>query len=272
MISQPSLEELLSCAIATAKAGAHHAFSNWSRKNEVIKVSKHDIKLKLDMESQMKAESVVRTTFPDHAILGEEATGHDRLNPEDANYLWIIDPIDGTVNFSHGLPFWCTSVAVMKDDRTLAGAVFAPALGQLFTATGEQPALLNGKPINVSRTEELANAMIATGIDRGENLGIPPLAIFDRITATIQKTRVFGSAALDLCRVACGHIDGYFEAGIYIWDIAAAGLIVRKAGGMAEMMEKPTADHCLRFVASNGLIHKALKKVVDVTDFPDSGA
>ena len=261
------LTELLDCAVNAAKTAGHYAFSNWPRRNEKLKVTKHDVKLMLDVESQMKAESVVRQIFPQHSILGEEETGCENINPRDNNYLWIIDPIDGTVNFSHGLPFWCTSVAVMKEGITLAGAVFAPALGHLFIATGEHRSLFNGKPIHVSGTKNLADAMIATGIDRGEDIGIPPLAIFNRITSTIQKTRVFGSAALDLCRVACGHIDGYFEAGIYIWDVAAAGLIVQQAGGKAEILGQADKKHCLRFVASNGIIHDELKKVVDVTEF-----
>jgi len=252
--------------MAVARAAGFHAFTNWSRRKEVLKVSPHDLKLKLDVESQQRAEQMVRNRFPDHAFLGEEETGHADRNPSKADYLWIIDPIDGTVNFSHGIPFWCTSVAVEREGKTLAGAVFSPAQDHLFTATCDQPALFNGRPIKVSDTATLADAMIATGIDRGDDLGIPPMAIFNRITATIQKARVLGSAALDLCRVASGHIDGYFEAGIYVWDVAAAGLIVRQAGGKAEELGA-RRGHCLRFVASNGIIHEDLKKVVDVTKF-----
>ena len=266
MSNDPSNSELLTCAVAVARAAGFHAFSNWSRRKEVLKVAPHDIKLQLDVESQHRAEEVVRSRFPDHAFLGEEETGHADRNPANAKYLWIIDPIDGTVNFSHGIPFWCTSVAVEREGQTLAGAVFAPALDHLFTATSDKPALFNGKPVKVSNTSQLTDAMIATGIDRGDDIGIPPMAIFNRITATIQKARVFGSAALDLCRVASGHIDGYFEAGIYVWDVAAAGLIVRQAGGKAEELGR-RQGHCIRFVASNGIIHEDLKKVVDVTTF-----
>ncbi|OGV64580.1 MAG: hypothetical protein A2498_10470 [Lentisphaerae bacterium RIFOXYC12_FULL_60_16] len=266
MAEQPDEARLLAVAVSAARAGGLHALTNWSRRHEVIMRAPHDIKLQLDVECQQKAESVIRRAFPEHLVLGEEAAGTDERNAGSSDYRWIIDPIDGTVNFSHGLPFWCTSIAVEYRGDVLAGAVFGPALDHLFTATRSTPASLNGQPIRVSQTTDLPQAMIATGIDRGSNLGIPPLAMFNRITSVIQKARVFGSAALDLCRVASGHVDGYFEAGIFIWDVAAAGLIVRQAGGRTETLGVPQG-HCLRFMGSNGHIHDALRTVVDVTRF-----
>ena len=220
----------------------------------------HDVKLKLDKECQEIAEQTILAHFPTHAILGEE-TAEDSTAGSVPPYLWIIDPIDGTVNFSHGLPFWCCSVAVRHHAQTMAGAVYAPALGELYTAAIGLPAECNQKPIRISNVRKLNQAMVLTGLDQKVNPKTKRLELFRAIADTAQKARVMGVAALDMCRVAAGQADGYFEAGIYTWDVAAAALIVERSGGRAEILGNP-APHRLLFLATNGLIHDELKSLI----------
>jgi len=268
-----SIEGLLEVAIEAARKGGHHAHTNSARRSEVVQAYAHDVKLALDVECQAQIEKVIRQHFPDHAILGEEdnttlngvrlgdtksaASGED-------HYEWIVDPIDGTVNFSHGFPAWCCSVAVRRGTTVLAGAVFAPALDALYTATVEQPATRNGVPIRVSNRNTLARCLIMAGMDKHLAPGIAPLAIFAKIAQSCQKARIMGSAALDLCFVAEGVADGYFEGSIYLWDIAAAGLIVKQAGGTGEIIALRDEPYQMSYMATNGLIQAELKAVVAV--------
>jgi myo-inositol-1(or 4)-monophosphatase len=250
---------LLAVAVESAWKAGHHALRHIRRRRQTIQVTRHDVKLKLDVECQAIAERSILGAFPDHAILGEETAGS--TIPDHSPYVWIIDPIDGTVNFSHGLPFWCCSIAIQFKGRTLAGAVLAPALGELFTASTDTPAMRNGKRIRVSDTNHLSSALIMTGLDQKLTPRTKRLSIFRSIADNTQKARVMGAAALDICRVAAGQADGYFEAGIYTWDVTAAGLVVERAGGRTEILASP-APHRYLFMASNGRIHQPLKQLI----------
>jgi myo-inositol-1(or 4)-monophosphatase len=253
-------DALLKIAIAAAKAAATHASANRRRRHEVASRSRHDVKLNLDLEAQIAALAVIRTAFPDHATLAEEDTAPRERNTE---FQWIVDPIDGTVNFSHGLPQWCSSVAVRRGDRMVAGAVCAPDVDELYTASADGPALLNGKPIRVSPVSRLDEAIVFTGLDKKVDPALKPFFYFERIALNTQKARVMGAAALDICHVACGQGDGYFEAGIYIWDVAAAGLIVERAGGTVQILRHLEGER-LVFLASNGILHTGLRQLVDI--------
>lgn len=250
---------LLEVAVKAARAAGRHAARNLARRQESILVAAHDVKLALDVECQKIAERTILASFPDHAILGEETAGETA--PDHSPYVWIIDPIDGTVNFSHGLPFWCCSVAVRHKGRTVAGTVFAPALDELYTATGTGPALRNGKPIRVSKTARLEAALVMTGLDQKLSRRMKRLALFKAIAESVRKARVMGAAALDACRVAAGQADAYFESGIYTWDVAAAGLVVERAGGRIETLATP-GPHRLVFLASNGRIHQPMQRLI----------
>lgn len=255
----PSHKALLAVAVEAVWNAGHHALKNDQRRRETIQVTAHDVKLKLDVECQHIAERTILGAFPDHAILGEETAGS--FTAAHSPHLWIIDPIDGTVNFSHGLPFWCCSIAVQFRGRTVAGAVFAPAMAELFTAALDAPALRNGRRIHVSRTDTLGESLVMTGLDQKLTPGMKRLGVFKAIANNTQKARVMGAAALDICRVAAGQADGYFEAGIYTWDVTAAGLIVERAGGRVEILASP-APHRYLYMASNGRIHQPLKKLI----------
>jgi len=259
------LESILSCAVSAARKAGQHALENSHRRNQAVATFQHDVKLKLDQECQEIATSVIMSAFPDHHILGEEDQHEDGQQHGTANRAceWVIDPIDGTVNFSHGLPWWCCSIAFRQYGQTTAGVVYAPALNKIYTATTEQASQCNGQVINVSQTERLDKSIVLTGLDKHIDPKIPPFAIFQNLANNTQKARIMGAAAVDICQVACGNADGYFEAGIYLWDIAAAALIVEQAGGKTEILGLQEHGR-LRFMASNGRIHQPMKKLVDV--------
>jgi len=270
MNNTPTLAELLETAIAAATAGGNHAMANRHRRGEIVHAYAHDIKLVLDVECQRVVETLIAARFPGHTFLGEEdqteldgqRLGADRAAPEAETLQWIVDPIDGTVNFASGLPVWCCSVAVRRGETVLAGAVYAPMLNTLYAATIEGPATCNGEPIHVSDRRTLAESVVMTGMDKNLMPGVPPLACFERITKHCRKARIVGSAAVDLCWLAQGGADGYFEGSIYLWDIAAAGLIVRRAGGTTEVLFTREEPYQMSFIATNGHIHAALKSIL----------
>lgn len=249
---------LLEVAVCAAKAAGQHALANKDRRTEAIRVLDHDIKLKLDVECQDIAEQVILSEFPDHGILGEEAE-----RPNDSSvYEWIIDPIDGTMNFSHGFEYWCSSVAVRHHDRVVAGCVFAPEYDTYYTAHIEDVAMRNGEPIAVAQTEHLHRAMIFTGLAKlGESSTAPYFDLFRTLAVNTKKLRINGAAALDLCRVADGTCDGFFEAGIHLWDYAAAGLIAERAGARLAVYPDGERLHGATVLASNPHLIEELQAI-----------
>jgi myo-inositol-1(or 4)-monophosphatase len=255
----PTNVELLATAVAAARHGGAYALDNRRRRAEVQVAARHDVKLQLDVETQALITTFLHERYPAHDVLGEEdstgGTGAAATRPE-----WIVDPIDGTVNFFHGLPYWCCSVAVRVGERVLAGAVFAPELNLLYAASADSPATCNEKPIAVSGTPRLEEAMIQLGLSQKAEAEYAQSAHFARIACRAQKVRIMGAAAIDMCFVAEGRTDGYWEPSIYLWDMAAAGLIVERAGGRTELLG--SNGHQVNFMATNGHIHDALKALV----------
>ena len=251
-------DQLLAVAIEAAYAAGSHALANFERRHEVFQRFAHDVKLQLDLECQALAAEVIRRHFPAHDFLGEEGGAYTDTATATATPLWIVDPIDGTVNFSHGLPLWCSSVAVRQGGRVVAGAVYAPMLNQLYTATVDGPALCNNEPLHVSPVGRLDEAIVFTGIFKSEPLS---MNLFVKLSQAVQKLRIYGSAAMDLCLLAAGRAEGYFESKIFIWDIAAAGLIAERAGARVEVLEQYDTVSC-RYLASNGPLHEPLKQLI----------
>lgn len=243
--------QLQAAATLAARRAGEHVLANLHRRHDASSVKRADIKHKLDVEAEEVAISVIRSAFPDHAILAEESCN---TTPTDADVLWIIDPIDGTVNFFHGLPIWCCSIAVQVKGVTTAAAVYLPEMGELYEATIDGPALCNSSPIRVSDATQLELAMIATGADKWDS-NSAPFRFLNRIAAMAQRPRILGAAALDLCYVAAGKIDGYFESGIYLWDVAAGKLIVERAGGKCTVMQHYTPWR-MAVLATNTALHQ----------------
>ena len=252
----PAPEELLAVARQAARRAGEHVLAQVCRRSDTHQVLRHDIKHKLDCEAQEIATAAIRDVFPEHAILGEETA--DAALPV-TEVRWVIDPIDGTVNFTHGLPLWCCSIAAQVNEQTAAGAIFAPELGLLFEAQAGGPAFCNGQVLQVSGTSRLDQALIHTGADKDNTSGQGAFRFLNRIAEIAQRPRLMGSAALDICFVAAGRTDAYFEPGVYLWDVAAASLILACAGGSGEVLWRGSG-YKLAFLATNGRLHQPLRE------------
>jgi myo-inositol-1(or 4)-monophosphatase len=207
--------------------------------------SRKDLVTATDRQVEAFIVRQIESQFPDHGILGEE-TGRSRTQ---SDYLWIIDPIDGTTSFFHGQTYYAVSIALEKAGEIIMGAVSAPALGQLFYACKGEGAFLNGQPIRVSDTVTLADAVMATGFAcLRAGLENNNLVHFNRIVPQLRDIRRCGSAALDLCYVACGKLDGFWELNLNIYDVAAGMLLVTEAGGVISDFSGGT------FFPENGIV------------------
>lgn len=214
-----------------------------------------------DHASERAIISVIRSKYPDHYILSEEA---GRIVQE-SKYKWIIDPIDGTINFAHGIPLNCVSIAVEHEGEIILGAVYNPHLNELFVAEKGKGATLNDKPIKVSTQENAINACLVTGFPY-TYLDMPngPLEVFERFIRKGVPVRRLGSAAIDLCWVAAGRFDGFYEHKLETWDSAAGFLIVEEAGGkVTDFTGAPFSHYQHRILATNGRVHDDLLKVIN---------
>jgi myo-inositol-1(or 4)-monophosphatase len=249
--------QLQAVATLAARRAGEHVLGNLHRRTDANSVLRTDIKHKLDVEAQDIATAVIQAAYPDHLIFGEES---ETPCPPDDGYVWIIDPIDGTVNFFHGLHWWCCSVAVRYNGKTIAGAVFIPQTAEMFEATCDGPATCNGLPIHVSEQSVPELSLMATGMGKWTNKETS-LKILRTITELVQRPRMMGAAAADLCMVAAGRFDCFFESGIYLWDMAAAGLILERAGGICDVLAQ-FPNRRLAVLGTNGKFHDVCKKAL----------
>ncbi len=213
-----------------------------------------------DVKSEEYITDRISKNWPDHSVLAEEGSDRD----ENSGYRWVIDPLDGTVNFAHGFPVYCVSIAVEYDGETVAGAVYDPERDEMFSAGAGLGARLNGRKIRVSSETKLQRSMLATGFAydvataRRNNLGY-----FSRMVKAAQAVRRPGSAAIDLCWLACGRLDGFWELHLHPWDTAAAQLIVTEAGGRVSRFDGgPYSIFDDEILASNGRIHRSMQKLL----------
>ena len=220
-----------------------------------VKGTPTDLVTETDRKVEAYLTGRIRERFPDHGIFGEES-GETAGAGE---YRWVIDPIDGTVNFIHGFPYYSISIALQKQGKTVAGVVYSPRLNALYAAAAGHGAALHGQPLRVSGCAALADSLLATGF-ACVRAGIRPdnLELLPGIVRQIQGIRRNGSAALDLCNVAAGRFDGYWEFCLNLYDVAAGALILQEAGGRVTDLTGrnrwPEAGIC----ATNGLIHAEL--------------
>ncbi len=226
---------------------------------EVREKGRADLVTIVDEQSERLIAERLGTAFPEDAIIGEEFTGTHAATGR----RWIIDPVDGTVNYVHRHPFTCVSIGLVDEDGPAVGVIHAPFLGEVFTATRGGGAWLNGERISVSDVVDLPGALIATGFPFRKGKGDPSayLDLVEEIVVGTHGIRRAGSAALDLAYVACGRVDGYFELGLGSWDIAAGMLLVQEAGGRCSGWGTDDPLSTGSLIASNGRIHPALEKV-----------
>lgn len=214
-----------------------------------------DLVTAADRKSEALIRERIRHLWPDHDVLGEEGG----LRDTGSDYRWYVDPLDGTTNFAHGYPVFCVSMALEHKDEMIAGICFDPTRNETFTAERGKGSRLNGLPIHVSKTAKLAESLVATGFPSHKRHKNPNIHFYHQITLRTHGVRRAGSAALDLCSVACGRFDGFWEFHLNPWDTAAGVLIVEEAGGrVTDFSGGPFQLNSRETLASNGIIHEAL--------------
>lgn len=219
-----------------------------------------DLVTSADIESQELIVSRLKEQFADYAILAEESDGK---KPE-ADYIWVIDPLDGTTNYAHGLPIFAVSIGLVHKNEPVAGVVYEPNLDEMFTAVKGKGAYLNDKEIEVSATADLNQALLSTGFpyDIREN-SEATLTPFNSLVLRAQGVRRMGAASVDICYTACGRFDGFWELGLKPWDTAAASLILAEAGGkQSKYDDSPFDIWTPEMLATNGLIHDQMLEVL----------
>jgi myo-inositol-1(or 4)-monophosphatase len=252
---------------------------NYEKPHEITMKGVIDPVTETDFQCQEIIIGMIRQTFPDHGFLAEESVGqpppaaHEGSHPGLAwdtesgpECRWIIDPLDGTVNFAHGIPAFCVSIALEADGVLEYGVVYDPMRDELFEGIRGQGAWRNGRPIRVSKIDRLERALVATGFpyDIRERVAAT-LARIGKILAASQGLRRVGSAALDLCYLACGRFDGFFEENLKPWDTAAGVVIVNEAGGKITTFTGEDYDiFAPNIAASNGGLHEQILKFITV--------
>ena len=263
----------LKTAVNAARFAGEIMAQNLFSKKKINSSTQRDVKLDLDVRCQNEIESILNKSHPNVAILGEEGNAGDI----ETEFRWVVDPIDGTVNYTYGIPHACVSIALQKrlDNHsktgdafeTVVGTVFDPFTDELWTAIRGQKAKLNGKKISVN-SGSLKEAMLAIGFAKDKATMNYMIPYFTKLAPEIRKPRMMGSAALAMTYVASGRFHGYIESKIQIWDVAAGGLILECAGGEFWRVPRKNSKHRYAVIASNGKIRKQIERICGPLD-PD---
>jgi myo-inositol-1(or 4)-monophosphatase len=251
------LQQFLDIATTAALRGGEVLKSYWGELAHIEEKSPGDLVTAADREAEAVILEIIHAQLPDHNILAEESGA---MGTQDSPYLWAIDPLDGTTNFAHQFPFYGVSIGLLIDNVPSVGVVYAPFFEELFQGAIGLGAFCNQQKIQVSRTHELSKSLLVTGFayDRTKTSD-NNYAEFCHFTHITQGVRRPGSAAIDLAFTAAGRLDGYWERGLSVWDIAAGVVLVREAGGMVTAYNGSEFDiYSGRLLASNGLLHPAM--------------
>jgi myo-inositol-1(or 4)-monophosphatase len=258
------LNQALAVAVKAARAAGKVMHDNWHKPKCVKLDDAHDIKLELDVRCQKLIEKILRAAFPEIPLLGEEGDTGDVT----AEYRWVVDPIDGTVNYFYGMPHAAVSIALqvkspkpkaqgLDSHESVVGVIYGPFTDELWTTVRGEPTRLNGKIVRVSNRSKPEDAVIAMGFSKNRENMEKSLPHLNRLARRVKKIRVMGSAALELAYVASGRLDAYIERTINLWDVAAGQLLVENAGG--DFYALPAPHGKLRMCADNGKLRKKLQ-------------
>lgn len=260
-VSIKELNEFRAFAVKTALEAGEILKAGFKKNKNIKYKGIIDPVTEFDLKSEKLIISLINKHYPTHSILAEEGSGVIRTSP----FCWVVDPLDGTVNYAHRFPVYSVSIALMYNDRPIVGVVYDPERNEMFSAALNRGAWLNDKRIKVSTEKKLGRALLATGFAyniktaRKNNLGM-----FAKMMKSAQAVRRLGSAALDLCWLACGRLDGFWEYYLHPWDTAAAILIVTEAGGsVSQISKKGYSIFDNSILASNTLIHKQIAGVLN---------
>ena len=258
-------KDFLYTAIRAARAAAQiHQSGVGQDIGIATKSNETDLVTRIDKESEARIREILLSSYPSHVVLGEEegqqGTGQNNQGP----YRWIVDPLDGTLNYAHGFPFYCVSVGLEVYGVLEVGVVLDSVRNELFTATRGGGALLNGAPIAVTQEDTLRRSMLATGFSYDPESAIDNVAVMGRMSGRCRKVRIPGAAALDLAYVACGRIDGLWALKLNPWDVAAGVLLVSEAGGRVTGGTGEPYRLGEVLVSSNGAIHGALLAALEL--------
>ena len=261
-MSTHDLSAYLAAAVDAAKTGAA-VLESWRAKFHVKEKARADLVTEADVASQLAIKNLLLTRFPGHAFLGEEdcvGKSIDETRPPVGHPpTWVVDPLDGTVNYVHDVPCYCVSIGLVIDGEPTVGVIYDPRLDELFTAATGCGAFLNGKPMRVSSCPALADGLLSTGFPAAFDAQKRAFAAWQKLSKHAQALRRTGSTAINLAYVACGRFDGYWAYDNYAWDVMAGVVLVREAGGTVTGVHGGDHDPFRMDVsATNGTIHGQL--------------
>lgn len=237
-------------AVEAARAAGDFLRQNFHRPLRVNSTEAHDIKLEVDVQTQDLITKLLLKKFPQHALYGEEGIVGD----QSSEHQWVVDPLDGTVNYFYGIPHFCVSIAFRFQGEIIVGVIYDPMRDEMWCGQKGETPRLNGHPFRVSERAQLAEAVISVGLSKTGEMIDANLPLLDEMVHRVRKCRVLGSAALDMAYVACGRFDAYIERGISLWDIAAGWLLIETAGGKVDLRPRKDLKEKYSIVATNGLI------------------
>ncbi len=251
--------EYLRTAIEAARSAGELIVRSRDKKLHVRHKGRVDLVTEVDLLAEQEIIRTIKEKYPDHRVVAEESG----VGEDESDYIWWIDPIDGTTNFVHGYPHYAVSIALQAEGAIIAGVVYNPVSREFFSAARGEGAFLNGVPLKVSSAKKLNDSLLATGFPYDRDQRPRALSILKSLIVRVRGLRRDGSAALDLAYVAAGRLDGFWEFGLQPWDTAAGSLIVREAGGEITDFRGGGFDiHYPETVATNRIIHRELLKIL----------